>query len=79
MFNCASNFLLEMECLEYLIVYFRIILRDVRNLICINLTLQRTTKNSLSRVGFELASSGFESRDRRFTNDASSLFSAVSD
>ena len=30
------------------------------NYIHINLTLQRTTKNSLSRAGFELASSGFE-------------------
>ena len=39
--------------------YFRTILRDIKNYIHINLTLQRTTKNSLSRAGFELASSGF--------------------
>ena len=38
---------------------FRIILRDIKNYIHINLTLQRTTKNSLSRAEFELASSGF--------------------
>ena len=29
------------------------------NMIHINLTLQRTRKNSLSRAGFEIASSGF--------------------
>ena len=39
--------------------YFRTILRDIKNLVHINLTLQTTTKNSLSRAGFELAPSGF--------------------
>ena len=32
----------------------------LKNEIHINLTLQRTTKNSLSRAGFERASSGFK-------------------
>ena len=31
----------------------------MKNYVHINLTLQRTTKNSLSRAGLELASSGF--------------------
>ena len=33
--------------------------KHMKNWIHINLTLQRTTKNSLSRAGFELASSSF--------------------
>ena len=35
------------------------ILRDMKNSIHINLPPQRTTKNSMSRVASELASSGF--------------------
>ena len=47
--------------------YFKTMLRDMKNEIRINLTLQRTTKNSLSRAGFELASSfEFRSRQRIF-------------
>ena len=44
---------------KFILVNFRTILRDVKTKIRINLTLQRTTKDLLSRAGFELTSSGF--------------------